>query len=139
MAIRAPNLRSFTNILKNGLARQPSLFTAADSLAIAHDNSRTTTCAGRTTTTESGESFLVCPTHPMLNEHPQGHQAARSGCSVLYVRATRLFDELQVAHGDGSFARRLAALAKLDLLVIDDCAISPQIAARQRQRASRMN
>jgi DNA replication protein DnaC len=35
------------------------------------------------------------------------HQAARSGFSVLYVRAARLFDELQVAHGDGSFARRL--------------------------------
>ena len=44
---------------------------------------------------------------------------------MLYVRAGRLFDELQVAHGDGSFARRLAQLAKLDLLVIDDFAISP--------------
>ena len=53
------------------------------------------------------------------------HQAARSGFSVLYVRAARLFDELQVAHGDGSFARRLTQLAKLDLLVIDDFAISP--------------
>ena len=53
------------------------------------------------------------------------HQAARSGFSVLYTRAGRLFDELQVAHGDGSFARRLSQLAKLDLLVIDDFAISP--------------
>lgn len=44
---------------------------------------------------------------------------------MLYVRAGRLFDELQVAHGDGSFARRLAQLAKLDLLVLDDFAISP--------------
>ena len=44
---------------------------------------------------------------------------------MLYVRAARLFDELQVADGDGSFARRLAALAKLDPLVIDDFAISP--------------
>ena len=31
----------------------------------------------------------------------------------------------QVAHGDGSFARRLTQLARLDLLVIDDFAISP--------------
>lgn len=53
------------------------------------------------------------------------HQAARMGFSVLYVRAARLFEELHVAHGDGSFARRLIALAKLDLLVIDDFAISP--------------
>jgi DNA replication protein DnaC len=52
-------------------------------------------------------------------------QAARSGFSVLYVRAGRLFDELQAAHGDGSFARRLIQLAKLDLLVLDDFAISP--------------
>jgi DNA replication protein DnaC len=44
---------------------------------------------------------------------------------VLYVRAARLFDELHIAHGDGSFARRLAQLAKLDLLVTDDFAISP--------------
>ena len=48
------------------------------------------------------------------------HQAAKMGFAVLYVRAGRLFDELQVAHGDGSFARRLIQLAKLDLLVIDD-------------------
>ena len=52
------------------------------------------------------------------------HQAARSGFSVLYTRAARLFDELQVAHGDGTFARRLTQLAKLDLIVIDDFAIS---------------
>ena len=41
---------------------------------------------------------------------------------MLYTRAARLFDELQVAHGDGSFARRLAQLAKLDMLVLDDFA-----------------
>jgi len=41
------------------------------------------------------------------------------------------FDELQIAHCDGSFARRVAALAKLDLLVIDDFAISPMGAAER--------
>ncbi len=66
--------------------------------------------------TGSGKTWLACAL---------AHQAARSGFSVLYVRAARLFDELQVAHGDGSFARRLTQLAKLDLLVIDDFAISP--------------
>ena len=44
---------------------------------------------------------------------------------VLYGRADRLFDELQVSHADASFARRLVQIAKLDLLVIDDFAISP--------------
>ncbi len=40
MAIRAPNLRSVTNILKCGLDRQPSLFPATDSPAIEHENVR---------------------------------------------------------------------------------------------------
>jgi DNA replication protein DnaC len=66
--------------------------------------------------TGCGKTWLACAL---------AHQAARSGFSVLYTRAARLFDELQVAHGDGSFTRRLAQLAKLDLIVIDDFAISP--------------
>ena len=40
MAIRAPNLRSVTNILKSGLDRQPSLLPATDSPVIAHENVR---------------------------------------------------------------------------------------------------
>lgn len=40
MAIRAPNLRSVTNILKSGLDRQPSLFAATDSPTIEHENVR---------------------------------------------------------------------------------------------------
>ena len=65
--------------------------------------------------TGCGKTWLACAL---------AHQAARSGFSVLYTRAARLFDELQVAHGDGTFARRLTQLAKLDLIVIDDFAIS---------------
>jgi len=40
MAIRAPHLRSVTNILKSGLDRQPSLFPATSSPAIEHENVR---------------------------------------------------------------------------------------------------
>jgi DNA replication protein DnaC len=36
------------------------------------------------------------------------------------VRAPRLLHELAVSRGDGSYARLLAKLAKLDLLAIDD-------------------
>src|SRR5450830_1286854 len=72
--------------------------------------------------TGCGKTWLACAL---------AHQAARSGFSVLYVRAGRLFDELHVAHGDGSFARRLAQLAKLDILVIDDFAISPMGASER--------
>jgi len=40
MAIRAPHLRSVTNILKCGLDRQPSLFPATTSPVIEHENVR---------------------------------------------------------------------------------------------------
>ena len=44
----------------------------------------------------------------------------RQGFSVFYVRVGRLFEELKIAHGDGSFSRRLAQLAKVDVLLLDD-------------------
>ena len=43
-----------------------------------------------------------------------------------------MFDESHFAHGDGSFARRLAQLSKLDVLVIDAFAISNMGAAKQK-------
>ncbi len=52
------------------------------------------------------------------------HQAARLGFSCLYLRTPRLFEELRIAHGEGSFSRRLAQLAKTDLLLLDDWALS---------------
>jgi DNA replication protein DnaC len=72
--------------------------------------------------TGCGKTWLACAL---------GQQAARLGFSVLDARAPRLLEELHVAHGDGSFARRLAQLAKLDLLILDDFAIAP-IAVHER-------
>jgi DNA replication protein DnaC len=46
--------------------------------------------------------------------------ACRHGFSATYVRAPRLVHELAVSRGDGTYAQRLAKLAKLDLLAIDD-------------------
>ena len=46
-------------------------------------------------------------------------RACRSGYTAYCARASRLFHELHVARGDGSYTRLLARLAKLDLLVID--------------------
>ena len=47
------------------------------------------------------------------------------------MRAPRLFEELSLCHADGTFRKRLAAIAKIQLLVIDDFAISP-IGPRER-------
>jgi DNA replication protein DnaC len=69
-----------------------------------------------------GKTWLACAL---------AQQAARSGFTVLYVRAPRLLEELRVAHGDGSFSRRLMQLARIDLLAIDDFAIAPVTAAER--------
>ena len=69
-----------------------------------------------------GKTWLACAL---------AQQAARAGFTVLYVRAPRLLEELRVAHGDGSFARRLGQLARIDLLTIDDFAIAPVTAAER--------
>lgn len=58
-------------------------------------------------------------------------QAARAGFSVFYVRAPRLLDELRVAHGDGTFGKRLAQLARIEVLFLDDFAIAP-VSAMER-------
>ena len=72
--------------------------------------------------TGCGKTYLACAL---------AHQACRQGLSALYVRAPRLFEELNLCHADGSFHKRLAAIAKVNLLVIDDFAISP-MGARER-------
>jgi DNA replication protein DnaC len=63
-----------------------------------------------------GKTWLACAL---------AQQAARLGFTVLYARAPRLLEELRVAHGDGSFGRRLTQLARIDLLALDDFAIAP--------------
>lgn len=72
--------------------------------------------------TGCGKTYLACAL---------AHQACRQGLSALYVRAPRLFEELNLCHADGSFRKRLAAIAKTHVLIIDDFAISP-MGARER-------
>jgi DNA replication protein DnaC len=69
-----------------------------------------------------GKTWLACAL---------AQQAARSGFTVFYTRAPRLMEELRVAHGDGSFGKRLAQLSRIDLLAIDDFAIAPSTATER--------
>ena len=48
------------------------------------------------------------------------HAACRQGVSVLYKRLPRLFEELEIAHGDGRFPRLFKSIAKVQLLILDD-------------------
>jgi DNA replication protein DnaC len=63
-----------------------------------------------------GKSWIACAL---------GNQACRQGFSVLYTRFSRLLEELRIAHGDGSFSRRLAQLARTDVIILDDWALAP--------------
>ena len=54
-----------------------------------------------------------------------GHCALRLGYDVLFVSQTKMFGQLNAARATNSYDRRLAALAKVDLLIIDDFGLKP--------------
>lgn len=70
-----------------------------------------------------GKTYLACA---------MAHKACREGCSVHYARTGRLLGELSLARAEGTYARRLAALARFDLLVLDDWGIAP-LSGEQRR------
>jgi DNA replication protein DnaC len=66
--------------------------------------------------TGAGKTFLACAL---------ANAAIRRGHSALYLRATRMFDELAIARVDGRFARLLSSFARIDVLVVDDLLLRP--------------
>jgi DNA replication protein DnaC len=66
--------------------------------------------------TGTGKTYLACAL---------AQQACRNGHRAIYRRASRLFSELALARADGTWARTLARLARVDVLVVDDWAIAP--------------
>jgi DNA replication protein DnaC len=66
--------------------------------------------------TGAGKSFLASALT---------HAAIRRGHTALYVRTPRLLAELAFTRGDGRYVRRLAQLAKLGVLVLDDFLLTP--------------
>lgn len=70
-----------------------------------------------------GKSYLACAL---------GQKACRDGFSVTYRRATRLFDELALARGDGSYSALLKRFAKTSVLVLDDFGLET-LNAQQRK------
>jgi IstB-like ATP binding protein len=53
----------------------------------------------------------------------------------MYRRASRLFDELKIARADGTYRTLLARIARVDVLVIDDFAVSPISGHERNERA----
>jgi DNA replication protein DnaC len=70
-----------------------------------------------------GKSFLACAL---------AEKACRDGFSALYTRASQLFRDLALARADGSLRSRLARLARTDVLVVDDWAMTPLADSERR-------
>jgi len=73
---------------------------------------------------ETAEPFRVTPPEAagyllVLSVRPRSSRLSE-GLSRPLRRAPRLFNELMLAHADGSYPRLLARLAKIDVLVIED-------------------
>jgi hypothetical protein len=63
-----------------------------------------------------GKSFLACAF---------AQKACREEFNTLYLRMTKLFEDLSLAKGDGRYLKLLASFAKADLLVLDDYGLGP--------------
>jgi len=69
-----------------------------------------------TGSTGVGKSFLACAF---------AEKACREGFNALYIRMTKLFEDLSLAKGDGRYLKLLTTIAKTDLLVLDDYGLMP--------------
>ena len=93
-----------------GLDRSAIASLAQGSWVAAHHNAVVTGPTG------VGKSFLACAL---------ANAALRAGHSALYVRVPRLIDDLAVGRADGRYARLLAGLGRVSLLVLDDFLLAP--------------
>ena len=66
--------------------------------------------------TGTGKTYVACAL---------AQQACRKGYRAIYRRAPRLFEELTLAHADGTYGRLLQRFAKVDILIIDDWGLAP--------------
>jgi DNA replication protein DnaC len=66
--------------------------------------------------TGTGKTWLACAF---------GTAAARAGYTVRYCRSNALLEDMAFAHADGSIKKLEAAIAKVQLLILDDFALAP--------------
>jgi DNA replication protein DnaC len=74
------------------------------------------------------ENVLVCGPTGTGKSHlvnALGFEGLRRGHSVLLRTAHRLLADLNAARADGTFARRLAKVCQVDLLILDDFGLRP--------------
>lgn len=70
-----------------------------------------------------GKSYIACAL---------AHKACLEGFSARYFHMPKLQRELAVARGDGSYGKLLAAIGRIDVLVLDDFGMTPLDASERR-------
>jgi len=70
-----------------------------------------------------GKTYLTCAL---------ANRACRMGFSAFYIRIPRLFQELAIARGDGSYPRIMKKLTKAKVLILDDLGLAPMTAQERR-------
>lgn len=70
-----------------------------------------------------GKTYLACAI---------ANRVCRMGYSAFYIRIPRLFQELAMARGDGSYPKTMKKLLKANVLIIDDLGLAPMSATERR-------
>ena len=73
--------------------------------------------------TGTGKTYLACAL---------AHKACRMKLGARYIRLPKLFQTMDIAKADGSYAKLLEQIAKIPLLVLDDWGVAPMTDANRR-------
>jgi hypothetical protein len=83
------------------------------------------------TPTETFTLLISCPCGRTI-ACALAQKACREGYTAIYQRLPRLFQELPLAKGDGSYSKLLNRLGKTDVLLLDDWGLA-KLSAEQRR------
>lgn len=73
--------------------------------------------------TGTGKTYLACAL---------AHKACRMKFGARYIRLPKLFQTIDIAKADGSYAKLIEQIAKIPLLVLDDWGVAPMTDANRR-------
>lgn len=73
--------------------------------------------------TGTGKTYLACAL---------AHKACRMRLGARYIRLPKLFQTMDIAKVDGSYAKLLEQIAKIPLLVLDDWGVAPMTDTNRR-------
>ena len=73
--------------------------------------------------TGAGKTYLACAL---------ANKACREGYRTFYIRSPKLYYELAVSRGDGSYGQLINKLARTQILIIDDLGLAPMTDSERR-------